>query len=360
MFEDSRIIPGWCKREATDMRILLVNVSAPCYNLGLEKGRLWWDAQGATVEVAADIPSLFLYGYNVVWISAIFSWHVPALIEIAQIAIRSGCQVEVGGPGTFGVCDMIYAETGLHPQATPDPRFERQQGSYRMVFWSRGCPAKNCSLGFPKNGGIPICSVPAMEGWRYTLYDSVSPAPIILDNNLSALPRNHQERIVDRTLAAGFGRVDANSGFEPRSMRPWTIELWRRLPLVVWRFAYDELGERKAVLRTIAMFDEAGGIPRRKLRIYCLAGNEPIEACEQRVREIQSWGCLPLVQRRRPLDWVGGPLPVLYDWTEQLLINFQRWGNRLSKGMPFSEYRRGFKNRHRSLSFFERVLSSGL
>ena len=62
--------------------------------------------------------------------------------------------------------------------------------------------------------------------------------------------------------------------------------------------------------------------------------------------EIRSWGCLPVVQRRRPLDWLGGPLPTLYDWTEQGLIDFTRWGNRLSHSVPFSEYRRGFKNRH--------------
>ena len=170
---------------------------------------------------------------------------------------------------------------------------------------------------------------------------------MILDNNLSALPRPHQELMVEKTLAAGFRRVDANSGFEPHSFRLWTAELWRRLPLLAWRFAYDELAERKAVLRTIDLLDEAG-VPRRRLRIYCLAGNEPVEVCEQRVLEIQSWGCLPIVQRLRPLDWLGGPLPTQHDWTEQRLIDFQRWGNRLSKGMSFADYKRGFKDSQRA------------
>jgi hypothetical protein len=79
---------------------------------------------------------------------------------------------------------------------------------------------------------------------------------------------------------------------------------------------------------------------------YCLAGNEPLAASEQRVRDIVEWGCLPIVQRRGPLDWLGGPLPTLHDWTEQLLIDFQRWGNRLAKQLPFSQYQRGFKARH--------------
>jgi hypothetical protein len=182
-----------------------------------------------------------------------------------------------------------------------------------------------------------------MEGWKYTLYDDVQPAPVILDNNLSALPRKHQELIVEKTLACGFPWVDANSGFEPRSVRSWTIELWRKLPLIAWRFAYDEIEERDAVLTTLQLFDEAG-ISRRKLHIYCLAGNEPFSACEQRVNEINQWGAFPIVQRRRPLDWYYGPLPCLFDWNEQLLIDFQRWGTRLAKGIPFSEYRRGLKD----------------
>ena len=103
----------------------------------------------------------------------------------------------------------------------------------------------------------------------------------------------------------------------------------------------------KSNSRTIDLLDEAG-VPRRLLRIYCLAGNEPVEVCEQRVLEIQSWGCLPIVQRLRPLDWLGGPLPTQHDWTEQRLIDFQRWGNRLSKGMSFADYKRGFKDSQRA------------
>jgi hypothetical protein len=326
-------------------RVLLVNASHPAYNLGLEKAASWWRRQGVEVLRASEYTPMFRP--EVVWISAVFSWHVPALIYMAQAALSDGRKVEVGGPGTFGVREEIYRRTGLIPQSRPDPRFEREpvfpgQPPYKMVFWSRGCPAKNCTLGFPRDGRPPVCSVPEMEGWKYTLYDWVSPAPLIGDNNLSALPRAHQETIVERTLSANFTKVDANSGFEPRSLysRPWVVELWKRLPLVAWRFAYDELGEREPVLKTIALLD-AAGIPRSKLHIYCLAGNEPFEQCEARVREIVAWRALPIVQARKPLTWMGkpNPLPVLYDWTEEKLRAFQRWGNRFAKGMPFSEYR---------------------
>lgn len=329
------------------MRVLLVNASAPEPNLAVDKQKNYWLAQGAEVAVGESVPSLIQgeAAFDLVWVSAIFSWHVPNLVAAAREALSANVPVEVGGPGTFGLREYVYRETGLRAQATPDPRFERQPGEYCAVFWSRGCPAKNCSLGFPRDGRVPVCSVPEMEGWKFTLYTDVTPAPVILDNNLSALPKVHQELIIEKTLAAGFKTVDANSGFEPRSFKLETAERWKRLPLIAWRFAYDEIAECAAVERMMRILDEIKA-PKRSRRIYCLAGNEPLEACEQRVREIQDWGAVPIVQRRRPLDWLGDPrpLPCLYDWTPQKLIDFQRWGNHFSGAFPFSRYKRGLKD----------------
>ena len=323
-------------------RVLLINASHPSYNLGLEKAARWWQrTAGAEIFRAAEMTALF--PFDAVWISAVFSWHVPRLITMARAAQAAGIPVEVGGPGTFGVRPHIFAQLGIWPQATPDARFEPEPGDYKMVFWSRGCPAKNCTLGFPRDGRPPICSVPEMEGWRYTLYPEAAPARLISDNNLSALPRFHQELIVERTLAAGFPSVDANSGFEPRSLcvRPWCIELWRQLPLVAWRFAFDEVGEEAAVRQVLDLLAEAG-IPARKCHIYCLAGNEPQAECEMRVRKINEWGAIAIVQMRQPLDYLEGPLPCLYDWTETRLREFRRWGNRMAKGIPLSEYRHNY------------------
>jgi hypothetical protein len=230
------------------VKVLLINASAPSYNLGMAKAANYWRAAGADVTEAASVPTLYLQseGFDLVWISAIFSWDVagqrkvagrsiPSAIQMAQEVLSLGVDVGIGGPGTFGLRDYIFNETGLRAQATPDSRFERQPGNYKAVFWSRGCPAKNCSLGFPRDGGLPVCSVPEMEGWRFTLYDDVTPASVILDNNLSALPISHQELIVERTLAAGFKIIDAQEGFEPRSFKPSTAQRWRRLPLKAWR-----------------------------------------------------------------------------------------------------------------------------
>ena len=61
------------------------------------------------------------------------------------------------------------------------------------------------------------------------------------------------------------------------------------------------------------------------MRVYTLIGNEPMEACHQRVREVIENGCHPWPQRLRPLDYLGGPLPTRHDWDEPTLIAFQRF-----------------------------------
>lgn len=329
------------------MNVLLVDASQPTrkghgwyYNLGLAKAENWWRSQGAVVRRATPPVLMFdIQGIDVAFVSAIFSWHVLSALSIAQSLRDNGIQVEVGGPGFFALRGEAKV-SGFEAQVTVDPRFDRMPGRYEAVFWSRGCPAYNCTLGYPRDGTRPICLVPEMEGARFRLYEDVTPAAIILDNNLSALPRAHQERIVERTHRAAFQKVDCNSGFEPASFKPETAALWSNLPLVAWRYAYDELRERKAVLKVLGILDGLG-IPRRKSHIYCLAGNEPLEACEERVREIREWGAVPVVQRRRPLDWTGGTLPTIHGWTERSLIDFQRWGNRLSHSVKsFAKYDR--------------------
>lgn len=325
------------------MRALLVDASRPTkktggwyYNLAIAKLANWLRAQSVEVSVATPDTFTSAGAFDVAFVSAIFSWHVRDALRMASWLRDDGAKVEVGGPGFFALKALAKSQ-GFDAQVSPDPRFDRTPGTYDAVFWSRGCPAYNCALGYPKDGSEPICLVPKMEGSRSTLYSDVTPAPMILDNNLSALPRRHQELIVERTLSAGFQKVDCNSGFEPASFKPETARLWSRLPLVAWRFAYDEISERASVLKVIGILDLIG-VKRRKMSIYCIAGNEPVEACEQRVREIREWKCLPVVQRRRPLDYLGGPLPTIHDWTEQKLIDFQRWGNRLSYAMPFTSY----------------------
>lgn len=157
------------------------------------------------------------------------------------------------------------------------------------TFASRGCPV-----------GCSFCIVPAMEGRRFTFDEEV-------------------------------------------------YERWTPLLEGPWRFAYDETGERDDVERVMRMLADE---PGKRKRVYVLIGNEPVEACMDRIREVIAWGGEPHVQpemklkalRRRP--WVKDGL----DWSRQLLIDVARWANgrsRLWRTVPFEDYRRGVKKNRR-------------
>ena len=82
--------------------------------------------------------------------------------------------------------------------------------------------------------------------------------------------------------------------------------------------------------------------PGRK-RVYVLIGNEPFQACMDRILQVIAWGCEPHVQpvmklnalTRRP--WVREEL----GWNEQLLREVARWENRwLWRRIPFEAYKK--------------------
>src|SRR6201999_1918492 len=118
-------------------------------------------------------------------------WHALVAREIAM-RVKDRCEVWVGGPGMFALKHWWTQQTGLAVVQGLDSRFERQRGQYRMTFASRGCPV-NCAF----------CIVPRVEGVTFTLDWDFIPAPILCDNNLSALPIDFQAHIIRRYQETG-------------------------------------------------------------------------------------------------------------------------------------------------------------
>lgn len=187
-----------------------------------------------------------------------------------------------------------------------------------MTYFSRGCPAYTPACG--------VCPVPRIEGNRFRFYPRATPAKFLLDNNLSALPTKYQDHIIKRYKQDWDEKkkVDANSGFEPHTFTEETLLRWKDFPLHCWRFGYDDLTERDEALRMMKLLSHHG-FTGEKVRVYTLIGNEPIEICHQRIREVIKHGMHPWPQRLRPLNWLGGPLPCFHDWNEPTLIAFQRF-----------------------------------
>lgn len=257
--------------------------------------------------------------YDLFCFSCVFSWHLRRLVNMVQELPR-GREVWIGGPAvTFHQrnAEYVQRETGIAPHRGLDDRFECEPGSFPQVYFSRGCPAYTPACG--------NCPVPRIEGNQFRYYPEASPAKMLLDNNLSALPAEYQEHIITR-YAGWKGKVDANSGFEPHTFTEETLRRWEQFPLTCWRFGYDDITERLQALemmRLLREHDHTG----EQVRVYTLIGNEPMEVCHQRVREVIENGCHPWPQRLRPLDWLGpdGTLPTFHDWDEPALIAFQRF-----------------------------------
>lgn len=308
------------------MNVAVINCSAPHYNLGAHKAADWLRSEGHTVVCHDGDPGLFAYGYDLVCLSVIFSWHAPIARDIA-VRVRGSSEVWAGGPGLFALWSWWKRETGLPMQRGIDPRFEYQRGEYRMAFASRGCPV-NCSF----------CIVPRLEGLEFTLDWAFCPAPILCDNNLSALPVAFQEHIIQRYQEAGMRLGDANSGFEPRYFDQGTYQRWKPILRGPWRFAFDEQREAADVAR---MMQILGSESSKRKRVYVLIGNEPIAACYERAMKVIAWGGEPWCQFVLPLNWLGDPATIRprFDWTYRLGRDFARYFNRhLYKYVPIREY----------------------
>lgn len=320
------------------MKVLVVNCSAPHYNLGASKLYDWLTSQGHQVERAkgsdlideAGEVGFFALGYDLVCLSVIFSWHAP-LARAVALRVMPSSEVWCGGPGMRAMEKWWKRETGLDCTRGLDDRFEKHRGDYKMTFASRGC-GENCWF----------CVVPLLEGSDYALDWNFKPAPVLCDNNLAGLPEEFQRFIVSRYRESGVKLVDANSGFAPRQFTPEMYEIWR--PVVsTWRFALDETKEIEDARRMLGILRD---VSASRKRVYVLAGHEPIEACRERAELVRAEGGEPFCQPFIPLNFLHDPrdpaavLPARFDWSSTLLRDFCRYYNRwLWRTIPIWEYK---------------------
>src|SRR6266536_387439 len=305
-------------------KALVINCSAPHYNLGAHKCTDWLRSQGYQVVYADGDPGLWELDAQLCALSVIFSWHAPLAREIA-LRMKTSAEVWCGGPGVFALASWWRKETGLEIVRGLDSRFDHQRGQYKMCFASRGCPV-----------GCYFCLVPKLEGLTQSFDPEFIPAPILCDNNLSALPASYQEHIISRYQAYKAPLLDANSGFEPRTFDEDCYRRWKTILKGPFRFALDEMRELPDVVRMLTILKAE---PARKKRVYCLVGNEPIAACYERATKIIEHGGEPYCQYIMPLNYLGGPLKTRFDWTEQLGRDFCRYFNRyIWRSAPLADY----------------------
>ena len=310
------------------MRAIVVNCSSTpthtCYNLGARKLADWLVMQGYQVAYYDGDPGMWELDADLVCLSVIFSWHAPLAREIA-LRMKDRAEVWCGGPGMFTLPVWWRKETGLELVRGLDHRFDKQRGRYRYCFASRGCPV-NCSF----------CIVWHIEGSAQTFDPDFDPAPVLCDNNLSALPVEYQEHIIQRYQQFHVRLEDANSGFEPRYFDEGTYRRWKPLMRTAkaWRFALDETRELEDVRRMMMVLSEENA---SRKKVYVLVGNEPIEQCYERAMKVIEWGGEPWCQFVLPLNLLDDPVSpsarvkLRYDWQsyqqgKDFCRYFNTWG----------------------------------
>lgn len=288
-------------------KILLINCSYPHYNLGIEKMKIYFG------DRAIEDTSLNLFNSHCdgVALSVIFSWHVPIAVRIAKEALNMGKKVIIGGGGTQQLHNFIEKETGIKPHYKVHDALENVESQFKMVYFTRGC-IENCYF----------CIVPRIEGHNITLNRKSLPAKVLMDNNLSELPSEYQEYIVEKYLSAGIASVDANSGFEPKGINEYVVKLFDKLPLRWWRIGFDEIGEEKQFLESVKIIQS---ISKKKIRAYTMIGHEPIDQCRYRCEKVISLGCEPVPQAFIALNAKEKTPEIKHDWTPQKLSDFQRF-----------------------------------
>jgi len=269
---------------------------------------------------------------DTVYISVAFTWKLDEAWSIARFAKLTGKKVVAGGPALF----LVKMKHRLVDVAEIRPHYPDAIARHNPLatFASRGCPV-----------GCWFCIVPPMEGREFTLIPDFPVRPILCDNNLSGLPADYQDHIIRRYQDEGTKLIDANSGFEPRTFTPDVYQRWRSLVNAgdgPWRFAFDDLEERKEVMQVMRMLADE---PRNRKRVYVLVGNEPYAECMARIKSVIKHGCEPHVQPVMKLNALERRPWVRFDWTEQRLRDVARWANGwVWKKAPFDEYERYRKN----------------
>ena len=258
------------------------------------------------------------------FVSVAFSWRANDAFARCSWLNAQGYKVRVGGPGIVdrhiraqfeGIAEVggeVDAVIHHNPNAT---------------FASRGCPV-----------GCYFCIVPRMEGTKFKLIPDFTPRPILCDNNVSALPIEYQEHIIERYKTFDVTLEDINSGFEPHTFDESTYARWKSFYKGAWRFAFDEMKEKSEVER---MANVLAGEPAGRKRVYVLVGNEPFEQCFERIMKVIEWGCEPHVQPMIALGALTKTPIVQYDWTAKKLKDVARWANRwIWRTVKFEDYLR--------------------
>ena len=283
-------------------RIGLVQVDGKWANLALMKLSTFHKAQGDQVE-----------------------WYTP--LFPADVVYASKTFVTTPNDD-YLPADCIKGGTGYDLKTILPDEAESRFPDYSLY------PAIDYAIGFTTRGCIRNCSfcfVPKKEGQLRIvgdLYDfwSGQQKVILLDNNLTAAPMAHFEKIIGQ-LAKERVRVlvDFSQGLDIRLLNEDHARLLKTVRFKYVHFAWDSMGYEKAVRRGVEMLTRY--IHPQRLTFYVLVGYDTTEAEDMyRIEVLRGLGVNPFV--------------MAYDKQDRYQAALARWCNHkaIFKAVSWRDY----------------------
>ena len=213
-------------------------------------------------------PRLILPEVDEVHVSVAFTWDMKRAEGLAKEWEMVGVPVKIGGPA-FNV-----------PGDDFKPGMYLKKG---CVITSRGCPNRCWFCEVPKREGYKLRELPVENGWN------------VMDDNLLACSEDHIREVFEM-LERQAHRPVFTGGLEAKILKPWHVELMRKVKTERVYFAYDTPDDYDPLVEAGKLLKQNGfGIETHKVGAYVLIGypKDTFEKAEKRLRETIQAGFMP-------------------------------------------------------------------
>jgi hypothetical protein len=312
-------------------KVAVIN-SSSVYNLGAKKIVKWRYDCGDEV-IYSHRANKWSFLCDKAYLSAIFTYDLPALCADAIKLKSAGLQVEIGGPAPTAMPGYVEKICGIKPHIGLDDRFEFVQGNFQMVFTSRGC-RNHCSW----------CIAPKIEPEPREYADFPIPVgknPWLGDNNLLGTSFEHQQLVVKKLK--GVRNLDINSGFESPLFTEEHYQLYSQLDLESYRLAFDSIAVESDFSRAVKILKKHA-VDYRRILVYVLIGFpcSTYEDAVYRLEKVRSLGCSPYPQRFQPLNSIDSRNYIAPGWDKDKLEMLRLyWVNpRFWRSCTFAQFQR--------------------
>jgi hypothetical protein len=213
--------------------------------------------------------------------NCVFTWHLPKLLELAELANESGKKAVAHGEALKIRPDFAKEHSLDFQELEPDFYFRLMKFHMPQMSMSTiGCPM-----------GCEYCNVPKISG-DLRIIESWKPSPVLMDSNLLAAPEKHVGKVVDALKRFDLAVI---SNLDARFFSPRNASRLSELKMPAITFAFDSMRDEIPSIEALRLAKKTGF---EKIQSYCLINfGEDVETTEHRLDLIAKEGAIPIPLR---------------------------------------------------------------